>query len=82
MNRLFDKILKQRRGFYVHAIEVNNVQEIESIIESVIQENEEFLEKEYIDFFESMELYYLGEDREEEEKVFDFSFESYIKDTI
>mgnify|MGYP003645484378 CR=1 FL=1 len=79
MNKLFNKILKQKKGFYVHAIEVNNIQEIESIIESVIQENEEFSEKEFIEFFESMELYYLGEDPEEEEKVFDFSFESFIK---
>lgn len=82
MNRLFDKILKERKGFYVHALEVNNTYDIESVIESVILQNEDFTENEYIEFFESIELYYLGDDPAEEEKVYNFSFEDYIKDTI
>lgn len=87
MNRLLDKILKERKGHYCHALEVNDTYELESIVESFIEEmnprNEAiYTEVEFIDFFQSMPIYYLGEDKETEEQVYNFDFAEYIKDTI
>ena len=90
MNKIFHRIHEERKGHYCHALEVNDVYGLEGIIESFIQEyKDEFTYLEYIEFFESMELYYLPYDNDEknqndddEKAVYDFSFEEYIKGTI
>jgi hypothetical protein len=80
MNSLLEKILEERKGHYCHALEVHDTYELESIVESVISEyREEFTDDVYIEFFESMELYYLGDDPAIEKQVYDFSFEEYIR---
>lgn len=82
-NKIFNRIIKDRKGHYCHAIEVNNTYEIESIIEGLIQEfQDEYTEKDYIEFFESIELYYLGADKTEEDEVYNFSCTEYIAGTI
>ena len=87
MNRILDKIIEERKGHYCHALEVNDVIELEGIVESVIEEfnsrNETiYTDVEFIEFFRSMEIYYLGRNKEEEERVYNFDFNDYIKDTI
>ena len=70
-------------GHYCHAIEVNNTYEIESIIEGTIQGfQDEYTEKDYIEFFESITIYYLGEDKTEEDEVYNFSCTEYIAGSI
>ena len=82
-NKIFNRILSDRKGHYCHAIEVNNTYEIESIIEATIQGfQDEYTEKDYIEFFESITIYYLGEDETEENEVYNFSCTEYIAGTI
>jgi len=79
-NRILDKIIEDRKGHYCHALEVNDTYELESIVESLIDDlGEEYLESEYIEFFQSMELYYLGDDDKTEQEVYNFDFSEYIK---
>ncbi len=40
------------------------------------------LRKKYIEFFESIAIYYLGEDETEENEVYNFSCTEYIAGTI
>jgi hypothetical protein len=86
MNAILNEIIEARQGHYTHAVEVGNVYELEAIAEAIIQENEESHSKEVIiDFLSSLSVYYYTEgeeDKEEEEKVYNFSFSDYIKDTI
>jgi hypothetical protein len=86
-NKLYNKIVEERNGNYCHAIEVNSIYEIESIIESVFQnyESEEITEKDILNFFESIQLYFLEdeeateeENRKNEDEVYNFNFENYI----
>ena len=82
-NRILDKIIEDRKGHYCHALEVNDTYELESIVESLIDDlGEEYLESEYIEFFQSMELYYLGDDDKKEQEVYNFDFSEYIKGTF
>ena len=81
--KILDRIIKDRNGFYCHAIEVNDMYEIESIIESIIELFEDqYTESEYIEFFETISIYYLGENSKEEKEVYNFSFTEYIEGTI
>ena len=54
MNRILNKIIEERKGHYCHALEVQHVFDLESIIESFIESYPNYKEKEYIYFFQSM----------------------------
>ena len=86
-NKLFNKIVEERNNFYCHAIEVSNVYEIENIIESIFQsyESEEITEIDILNFFNSIEIYFLEdeeateeENRKNENEVYNFNFKDYI----
>jgi type III secretory pathway component EscR len=78
MNAILNKIIEQRKGMYVHALEVSNVYELQSSIEQLYAEFiEEFSVEEIVEFFNSMELYCLIES--EETEVYDFDITEYIK---
>ncbi|MBT7928980.1 hypothetical protein HN682_03570 [Candidatus Peregrinibacteria bacterium] len=80
-NRIMDRILEDRKGHYCHALGVSSVYELESIVESIIQEfGDDYTDLEYIQFFESMSIYALDDSREDE--IFNFSFSDFIKDTV
>jgi hypothetical protein len=65
MNRLREKINKARNGHYWHAIEISSVYEFEEIVRCIIQESEdEYTLEEYIEFFQSMEIYYYTDEEE------------------
>jgi hypothetical protein len=82
-NPILDKIIESRNGHYCHCLEVEYSYELEDIVEGLISEfGDKYSAQEYIEFFQSMEIYYLGEDKEEENKVYDFSFREYIGETI
>lgn len=95
MNPILERIIKAREGHYCHALEVTYTYELESIVEALINEyNEELYngtvtEKDIIDFFTTMSIYYLDDDEltdDEnsllEEELYSFNFKDYIKDTI
>lgn len=86
-NKLLNKIVKNRNGFYCHTIEVSNIYDIECIIESIFQnyESEEITKKDILNFFESIQVYFLEdeeateeENRKNESEVYNFNFENYI----
>ena len=86
-NKLFNKIVEERNGYYCHAIEVTNIYEIESIIESIFQsyESEEITEIDILNFFNSIEIYFLEdeeateeENKKNESEVYNFNFKDYI----
>lgn len=87
MNKLLNHIIEERKGHYCHDIEVRDTLEIESIIESAIDaynphNQDNFTDIEFIEFFESITVHYLGEDDKEEQKCYAFDFNEYIKGTI
>lgn len=81
--KIIDIIINQRNGHYCHAIEVSDTYEIESIVEHIISEfGDSHLEDEIIEFFDMISIYYLGENPEMEEAVYDFNFREHIQNTI
>ena len=77
MNPILANILESRKGHYVHAIEVNNIYELQSSIDSLYNELiEDYDINTFIDFITSMSIYCLDEDFEEE--VYNFDIIEYI----
>lgn len=75
MNAILNKIIEERKGMYVHALEVSNLYELESIIENLYAEFiEDYSIEEIIEFFESIELYCLEGSEEEEVYSLDVAF--------
>jgi len=81
-NPIFEKVLESIGGNYCHCLEVNETIELEGLVDSVIEEYPDYKESEYLEFFQTMEIYFLGDDPEIEKAVFAFSFNDYIKGTI
>jgi hypothetical protein len=90
-NKLLNKIIEERKGNYCHVIEVTDKYNIECIIEAVFDtyESEEITEIDIFYFFDSIEVYHLEdeelteeENKQNEEEVYNFNFEEYIKPTI
>jgi hypothetical protein len=81
MNAILEQIIEDRKGQYCHAVEVNDIYELESIADSIIQEYQDsHSEQVIIEFLSSLEVYSLSDDNETE--IHNFSFTDYIKDTI
>ena len=82
MNRILNYILEQRNGHYCHVLELANIYELQSIIESIYDEFiYDYYKEEIIDFFDSIQLYYYTdeeEDKEEEEELYDFNTTNFI----
>jgi Mg2+/Co2+ transporter CorC len=73
MNAILDKVIKQRNGHYCHVLEVNDVYELESILEQVVNEfNDEFSDEEIQEFIDTLNIYCLDETQEEE--VYNYQF--------
>jgi hypothetical protein len=90
-NKLLNKIIAERKGNYCHVIEVTDKYNIECIIEAVFDtyESEEITDTDIFYFFDSIEVYHLEdeelteeENKQNEEEVYNFNFEEYIKPTI
>lgn len=90
MNKVLSKVIELRKGHYCHALEVIDAYELQNVVEQIINEfNDEFTKDDYIDFFESMELYHLedGELTEQEnernqDEVYGFDFSEYINEIM
>lgn len=82
-NEILNSIIEERKGMYVHALELSNIYEFTNAIEDLTQEFKEYYTKEQIiEFFDTIKIYYIpenGEENEEEEtKLYNFDIESYI----
>jgi len=86
MNALLNKVIENRGGHYCHVVEVSTVYDLENIAEAIIGENEnEFSIEVIMEFLESLTVYYLpeeGEEEGEEEKIYSFSFSKYINTNL
>ena len=77
MNPIIEMLIEARNGHYCHAIEVNDVFELESLTEAIYSEFErEFEREQIIEFLQTAELYCIDESQEDE--VFKFNFEEAI----
>ena len=81
MNPIYQEILDARNGHYVHALEVSNVYELESICESLFNEYIDKYDIEVlIDFCSTLEIYYFDSENEiNENEVYSFDIVEYIK---
>ena len=80
MNAIINKLIEDRNGHYCHALEVTDVYDLQGTIEGVIDCYPGYKEEEYIDFFNTIELYCLEEENEQE--VYSFNITNYIEGTI
>lgn len=81
MNHLLNKVIESRKGHYCHVIEVNDIYELQICAESIYNENiDEFSKETILDFLETLEVYCLDENNEDE--VYSFSFADYINKLI
>lgn len=77
MNAILAMILESRKGMYIHALEVTDVWELQSCIDSLYDELiEDYDVETFIDFITSMELYCLEDENEDE--VYSFDITNYI----
>lgn len=79
-NPLIEAQYKARPN-YVHALEVHSVEELKSIIDQIIEEyNRFFVRPLILDFVETMEIYALNDENEEE--IYNFDFRQYTKNKL
>lgn len=81
-NVIFNEILKNRGGHYVHALEVTSVYEIEEIIAAAASEFSSYGIEALKEFFNTIAIYYIGDDPQEEEEVYNFNTDDYIDNNI
>lgn len=82
-NPILETIIAERQGHYCHALEVASVYDLESTIEGLIDcYGDQFTDTDYIEFFQSIELYSLEDDKATEEAIYNFDFDQYIRGTI
>ena len=86
MNKIIENIIKKKQGHYIHAIEVQDLQDLKACIETLTEElylDENNTLYDIIDFFYTLEIYYIGiPDDTEEEVVYDFDVLAYMKQVI
>lgn len=86
-NLILNHITKCRKGHYVHALECSSVYDLQVAIENLINElKDQFTANDFVQFFSSMELYYIpvGEltveqNESMESELYSFDSESFIK---
>lgn len=78
MKTILDEVLENRKGHYVHAIEVESSYELENVINEVANEFSSYGTQALKDFFNSMAIYYIGDDEETEKHVYGFNIDDYI----
>lgn len=89
-NKLLQHIVKMRKGHYCHALELSSDYDFQETIEQVVCEFEDsFTVDDIIDFFSTIEIYYVPEDElspsendEQEEKLYSFDFKKFITEIM
>jgi len=85
-NVILNKIMESRNGNYCHVLEVSTIYELENVIESILCEFEGEKIESFIEFFNSITVFYWNdsdltelENEANEEEVYRFNFEESIK---
>ena len=86
--KIVNDIIESRRGHYCHVLEIGTVYELEEIVSELVNEfQHKYTELEILEFFNTLTIYYFVdeeegqiEDPEEEEKIYSFNFESFLKE--
>lgn len=61
--KILDHMINQRNGHYCHALELTDAYDLEYVIESFIMDlGEQFTLDEYLEFFNSIEIYFVADD--------------------
>ena len=79
LNKILNYVIKEKNGHYCHVLEVHDIYELQSCIENITDEfiNLNFSINDIINFFDSITIYSLSEENEEE--VYNFDIVEYIK---
>ena len=81
MNPIYQEILGARKGHYVHALEVSNVYELESILESLFNEYIDKYSIETIIYFcNTLSIYCFDEENENE--VYNFDVTEFLQNLM
>lgn len=82
MNPIYQEILDARNGHYIHALEVSNVYELESILESLFNEYiDKYSIETIIDFCTTLSIYYFDDENEnevDENEVYNFDVTEFL----
>lgn len=81
-NPIYNEILKNRGGHYVHALEVETVYEIENVISEIANEFSDHGIEALKEFFNTIAIYFIGDGPEEEEEVYNFDTDKFIDGNI
>ena len=83
MNPIYQEILDARNGHYIHALEVSDVYELESILELVFNEYIDKYDIEtIIEFCTTLSIYYFDSENEnevDENEVYNFNVTEVLK---
>lgn len=61
--KILDYMIEQRKGHYCHALELTDVYDLEYVIESFIMDlGDKFSLQDYLDFFNSIEIYFVADE--------------------
>ena len=79
MNAILTDVIKKRQGHYCHALEVADVYQLQSVIDSLYDEFIlDYGVDDIVEFISSMELYCLNDEHERD--VFSFDVAQYIRE--
>lgn len=79
MNNILTEVIKNRQGHYCHAIEVEDVFELQSCIDSLYDEFIlDYSIDEIVEFFATISLYCLNDENEND--VYAFDIAEYIRE--
>ena len=77
MNKILNHVINIRQGHYCHALEVNDIFELQACIDAIYNEFiRDYTVKDIICFFDTIELYCLNDNNESE--VYNFNIKNYI----
>lgn len=66
--KILDYVIEQRKGRYCHVLELTDVYDLECVIESLMMDlGGQFSLQDYLDFFNSISIYYLADDDSSDE---------------
>jgi len=80
MNPIVEELIKIKNGHYVHALEVETAYELQSIIDTLIDElSSKYNLETLLDFFNTMQIYCISESDEDHTEVDRFNVERYVR---
>lgn len=87
-NKLLNHVIESRKGHYCHALELNSAYDYECVIEQIVSDfKDSFTQDEIIEFFDTIEIYFIADDSstsewndDTENELYEFDYKQYIID--